>query len=375
MQLVGIFAVVALLVAVAAAVLGRWTTRLASLRSAMVVTAIGAVAAAATAIVASASAMFISGHDLRLVLVALGLGVALGIVLAITVARPLEEDLSAIRHTASRVATGDREVRTGVQRADEVGALAAALDEMIGQLAAAEEQRHRMEQARRSFLAAVGHDLRTPLTSLRGAIEAIEDGMVDDPARYLAAMRADVTLLGSLVDDLFLLSRIESGALDLAVEDADLAELADEAAEVAALAARGRSQQVAVALETTGSVPVRVAPREIGRVLRNLMDNAARHAPSGSTIRLQVGVERDVAVVHVRDAGAGFPDDLLERAFQSFVRADEARTRDGAGAGLGLAIARGLVEAHGGTVRAHPGPGGHVEVRLPMRGRVPTPVA
>ena len=374
MQLVGIFAVVAVLVAVAAAVLGRWTTRLASLRSAMVVTAIGAVAAAATAIVASASAMFISGHDLRLVLVALGLGVALGIVLAITVARPLEEDLSAIRQTASRVATGDREVRTGVQRADEVGALAAALDEMIGQLAAAEEQRHRMEQARRSFLAAVGHDLRTPLTSLRGAIEAIEDGMVDDPARYLAAMRADVTLLGSLVDDLFLLSRIESGALDLAVEDADLAELADEAAEVASLAARGRSQQVEVALETTGSVPVRVAPREIGRVLRNLMDNAARHAPRDSTIRLQVGVESDTAVVHVRDAGAGFPDDLLERAFQSFVRADEARTRDGSGAGLGLAIARGLVEAHGGTVRAHPGPGGHVEVRLPLR-RVATPVA
>ena len=176
------------------------------------------------------------------------------------------------------------------------------------------------------------------------------------------------------MDDLFLLSRIESGALDLAVEDADLAELADEAAEVAALAARGRSQQVEVALETTGSVPVRVAPREIGRVLRNLMDNAARHAPPGSTIRLQVATEADTAVVHVRDDGAGFPDDLLERAFESFVRADEARTRDGAGAGLGLAIARGLVEAHGGTVRAHPGPGGHVEVRLPLR-RVPAPVA
>jgi signal transduction histidine kinase len=371
-QLLAIFGVVALLVVVAAALLGRWTTRLSSLHGAMVLTAIGAVAAAATAIVASASAMFISAHDLRLVLVALGLGVALGIVLASTVARPLEADLRAIGATAERVAAGDRDVRTGVTRADEVGALAAALDEMVDRLAAAEDERARMEQARRAFLAAVGHDLRTPLTSLRGAIEAIEDGMVDDPTRYLAAMRADVALLGSLVDDLFLLSRIESGALDLAPEDADLAELADEAVEVAALAGRARGRAVAVALDAAGTVPVRVAPRELGRVLRNLLDNAVRHAPEHTTVMLEVGVDGPDAVVHVRDEGTGFPADLLDRAFESFVRADEARTRDGAGAGLGLAIARGLVEAHGGRVRAHPGPGGHVEVRLPLR-RVTAP--
>lgn len=364
-QLVAIFATVALVVVVAAVVLGRWTARLSSLRTAVVLTAVGAVAAAATAIVASASAMFISGHDLRLVLVALGLGVALGVVLASTVARPLEADLRAIRDTATRVAAGERDVRTGVERADEVGALAGALDEMVERLGRAEAERQRMERARREFLASVGHDLRTPLTSLRGALEAIDDGLVDDPRRYLAAMRADVDLLGSLVDDLFLLSRIESGALDLVVEDTDLSELADEAAEVGSLAARARGRDVTVVPEVPGPVPVRGAPRELGRVLRNLVDNAVRHAPDGTTVRVRVAVHDGTAVVEVLDDGDGFPPALVDRAFESFVRADEARRRDGAGAGLGLAIARGLVEAHDGTVRAHPGPGGRVEVRLP----------
>lgn len=365
-QLVTIFAVVALVVAVGAALLGRWTSRLASLHTTILATAIGAVAAAATAIVASASAMFISAHDLRLVLVALGLGVALGIVLASAVARPLEADLSAIRDTATRVAGGDREVRTGVTRADEVGALALALDEMIDRLAEAEGERARMEAARREFLAAVGHDLRTPLTSLRGAIEAIEDQMVEDPTRYLAAMRADVTLLASLVDDLFLLSRIESGALELAREDTDLAELCDEAVEVMGLAARAQGRDVRVVLDVAASVAVHVAPREVGRVLRNVLDNAVRHAPDGSTVTLALRPEQGRARVHVRDEGPGFPDELVDRAFESFVRADAARTRDGAGAGLGLAIARGLVAAHDGSIRAHPGPGGHVEVSLPL---------
>lgn len=366
LQLVGIFAAVAAVVVGAAVVLGRWTSRLSSLHTAMLLTAVGAVAAAATAIVASASAMFISGHDLRLVLVALGLGVALGVVLAATVARPLEADLHAIRDTARRVAAGERDVRTGVARADEVGALAAALDEMVDRLSRAEAERARMEHARRQLLASVGHDLRTPLTSLRGAIEAVEDGLVDDPARYLAAMRADVALLGSLVDDLFLLSRIESGALELQVEQVDLAELADEAAEVGVLTARARGRDVAVVPVVPGPVPVQGAPRELGRVLRNLVDNAVRHAPDGTTVRVEVSAGDDGgAHVRVRDDGAGFPPELVDRAFESFVRADEARTRDGGGAGLGLAIARGLVEAHRGTVVAHPGPGGHVEVLLP----------
>lgn len=362
--LVGVFGAVAVLVAIAAALLGRWTVRLSSLHTSVLLIAIGAVAAAAAAVLASAASMFISPHDLRLVLVALGLGVGLGVVLATAVSARLEEDLTAIGDTAHRVAAGDRDVRTGVERADEVGAVAKALDEMIERLAAAEGEQHRMQQARRDFLAAISHDLRTPLTSLRAATEALEDGLVDDPSRYLAAMRTDLDLLTALVDDLFMLARIESGGLDLVRERLDLAEVVDEAAEAVRPIATRRG--ITVTADIAGSVTIDAAGREISRVLRNLLDNAVRHSPDGGTVRVRLTADDRHAEVTVTDDGPGFPGDFVARATQSFTRADDARRRDGSGAGLGLAIARGLTEAHGGTIEVSAGPGGHVCVVLPL---------
>lgn len=362
--LVGVFAAVAVLVAVAAGLLGRWTARLASLHTSVLVIAVGAVAAAAAAVLASAASMFISPHDLRLVLVALGLGVGLGVVLATAVSARLEEDLDAIGAAARSVAAGDRDVRTGVVRADEVGAVAAALDDMIERLVAAENEQQRMQTARRDFLAAVSHDLRTPLTSLRAATEALEDGLVDDPPRYFAAMRTDLDLLTALVDDLFMLALIESGGLALVRERLDLAELVDEAAEaVRPVADRGG---IRLAAEIEDSATVEAAPREISRILRNLLDNAVRHSPEGGTVRIRVGADDDRATVTVTDDGPGFPAEFVERATDSFTRADDARRRDGGGAGLGLAIARGLTEAHGGAIAVSPGPGGRVQVVFPI---------
>jgi signal transduction histidine kinase len=362
--LIGVFAAVAVLVAIAAGLLGRWTERLSSLHTSVLVIAVGAVAAAAAAVLASAASMFISPHDLRLVLVALGLGVGLGVVLATAVSARLEEDLNAIGDAARSVAAGDRSVRTGVERADEVGAVAAALDDMIERLVAAENEQQRMQTARRDFLAAVSHDLRTPLTSLRAATEALEDGLVDDPSRYLAAMRTDLDLLTALVDDLFMLALIESGGLALVRERLDLAEVVDEAAEaVRPLANRGGIRLTA---EIDGSVTVEAAPREISRILRNLLDNAVRHSPEGGTVRLMLSDEGGHATVTVTDEGPGFPADFVRRATESFTRADDARRRDGSGAGLGLAIARGLTEAHGGTIEVSAGPGGRVKVVFPV---------
>lgn len=362
--LVGVFAAVAVLVAVAAGLLGRWTARLSSLHTSVLVIAVGAVAAAAAAVLASAASMFISPHDLRLVLVALGLGVGLGVVLATAVSARLEEDLDAIGAAARSVAAGNRDVRTGVVRADEVGAVAAALDDMIERLVAAENEQQRMQTARRDFLAAVSHDLRTPLTSLRAATEALEDGLVDNPPRYFAAMRTDLDLLTALVDDLFMLALIESGGLALVRERLDLAELVDEAAEaVRPVADRGG---IRLAAEIEDSVTVEAAPREVSRVLRNLLDNAVRHSPEGGTVRIRVGADDDQATVTVTDDGPGFPAEFVDRATESFTRADDARRRDGGGAGLGLAIARGLTEAHGGTIAVSPGPGGRVQVVFPI---------
>ena len=365
LALVAIFGSLTAATALAAWVLPKVVARSRSLRHAVVFVAMAAIGTAAATVVVSAGSMFLSVHDLRLVLVALALGVALGIVLAAAVARPLEEDLHRLSVTAERVAGGDLALRTGVDRPDEVGEVAAAFDGMIARLAAAEDERTRMEAARRDFLAAVSHDLRTPLTLLRSAVEALQDGLAPDPDRYLAAMRHDLELLGVLVDDLFVLARIESGGLDLAPERCDLAELVDEAVE--AMAPMARPREVRLEVDASGAAPVVVDPTEIRRVLRNLLDNAIRHTPTGTTVRLRVRHDDGQVTLEVVDEGPGFPEAFRAVAFDSFTRADAARSREQGGAGLGLAIARGLVEAHDGSIEAAPGPGGRVRVTLPSR--------
>lgn len=361
--LVGIFVGVGIATLAAALALGRMTRRLRTIRTAVLAVAVGAVASATLAVLASAATMFLNSHDLRLVLVALGLGVGLGSVAAATVTSHLTDDLEAIGEVTRAVAAGRRDVRTGVVRPDEVGQLAAAFDEMVGQLADAEEKRDKMETARRDFLASVSHDLRTPLTSLRSALELLRDGMADQPDRYLAAMQGDVTLLTSLVDDLFLLARIESGGLVLHRERVDLAELADEAVE--ATAPTGHARGITLSVDVAGRAPVEADPRELQRVLRNLLANAIRHSPDGGVVRVQVRAIDGEVRVDVLDDGPGFDADFLDRAFDSFTRADDARTRSDGGGGLGLAIARGLVTAHGGVIHAEAGPGGRVAFTLP----------
>ncbi|MDX1657399.1 MAG: HAMP domain-containing sensor histidine kinase [Nitriliruptorales bacterium] len=360
LALLALFGGVAVLAAGVAVALRRWSPR--SLRTTVLAITFAAIGVAAVAVVGSATSMFISAHDLKLVLVALGLGLGLGSIVALTLTRDLLADLTAIGRAAKRVAAGDRSVTTGVERRDEIGALAATLDDAIVRLRHADEERREVDAARRRFLASIGHDLRTPLTSLRSAIEALQDGLVDDPDRYLAAMRTDVALLSSLVEDLFLLARIESGVLELDRQPIDLAELADGVIEAVRPAADAAN--VTVVLDAPGPVPVVGSPRELSRVLRNLLDNAVRHAPPGSEVRVQLEGEGGPSVT-IRDDGPGFSEDFLEVAFESFTRADEARVRDGAGSGLGLAIAHGLVDAHGGEIRAFPGPGGKVTVTLP----------
>ena len=199
---------------------------------------------------------------------------------------------------------------------------------------------------------------------LRSGLEAIEDGVTADVPTLVARLQRETDLLGSLVEDLFLLARIESDGLRLRHDRLDLSELADEAVEALAHVARGRA--VSLRVEAPEMAPVVGDARELGRVLRNLLDNAVRHAPDGSTVTVQVETDRDRVHCRVLDEGPGFPPELTAEAFGSFVRGDEARTRDGAGAGLGLAIAQGLVSAHEGTISAAPGPGGRVEVELPV---------
>jgi len=365
--LLGVFAGSAAVALAVALGVGRATRRFTSVRAAVTAVGLAAVGAATLAVLASAQTMFLSTHDLRLVLVSLGLGAGLGAVTAVTVTGPLADDVAAIADATARIAAGEHGVRTGVARPDEVGALARSLDRMSDRLDAAEDDRRRMEATRRGFLAAVSHDLRTPLTSLRSALELLRDGLADDPDRYLGAMQADVVLLSSLVDDLFLLATIESGGLTLTLEPVDVAELCDAAVDATRAAAQLRS--IDVGLEVGAGAPTEAAPREVQRIVRNLLDNAVRHAPDGGHVRVAVHAADGRVEVEVSDDGPGFSADFLQRAFDGFTRADEARTRAGGGAGLGLAIARGLAQAHGGDISAMPGPGGRVTFWLPDRRR------
>ena len=243
------------------------------------VAAVGLVAAGliALAVAVGAWRMFLSVHDLHLLSVMLAVAAALSIVFAVGVTRTLRDDLAALRRTTDRVTAGDLSARTGVARADELGTTAAAIDTMVEQLDNAERQRGRDDTARRTLLAAIGHDLRTPLSALQAAIEALQDGLAADPDRYLRSMSHDVAHLRALVDDLFLLARIEAGELTIENQPIDLTELADETLEAMEPVARG--EDVELRLDADGSVPVRGGPEALGRVMRNLVDNAIRHAP------------------------------------------------------------------------------------------------
>ncbi|RMH76214.1 MAG: sensor histidine kinase [Actinomyces sp.] len=370
-----VFAAVAAAAGAAVLVLARWTRRSRSLRTTLVATSVLTAAVVAVALVAASTRMFLSDHDLRLVLVVVIFGSVAAVLFGIDASRTLADDLERITAVADAVATGQTGRRTGVARGDEVGRLAHAVDAMSLALARAERERARDEEARRHFFAAVGHDLRSPLTSLRVALEAVADGVARDPDRYLRSMAADVAALEALVDDIFLLARIESGALTVEPVPVDVAELADETIEVLrSVAERDRVRLRLVTPDsaspggvTPGGVVVPASPEAVGRVLRNLVDNAIRHAPADSEVVIEVREEAGATVV-VRDTGAGFDPAFVPAAFTPFTRDDPARVRDGSGSGLGLAIAHGFVTALGGEIWAEPGPGGVVGFRLPRDG-------
>lgn len=341
----------------------RLTRRLGSLRTAVLMIPLGAVGVAAVTIGAAAVTMFLSAHDLRLTLVALALGVGLGTSLALTVTRPLADDLERLSGTARQVTRGNLAARTGVDRPDEVGAVAGAMDRMIEELEALEVERQRNETSRRSFLTAISHDLRTPLTSLQAAVESLQDGVAPDPQRYLRSMARDLQTLRGLVDDLFMLTTIEAGDLDLHPVRVDAVELVEEILE--AMRPLGESRNVRLVLDTRGPVPLEADPRAVARVVRNLVDNAVRHTPTSTEVRVTVNSDQGAVQVRVRDRGPGFPDDFRKAAWEDAARADVSRSRDGARAGLGLTIARGLVEAHRGRIWIEDGEGGEVVFRLP----------
>ncbi len=323
---------------------------------------IGPVLAVLGSLVGS-GAMTLSGHDVGYVVLVVGVTGLAATVVGWRLARPLAMDLDTVVHTVESIAGGNRSARTGIDRNDEIGDLAAAVDHLGRSLMRSEAERDAAEDERRAVVSALSHDLRTPLASLLASVEALEDGMADE-ATHLRSMRRNVLALERLVEDLFLLARADSGRLALQAEELDLAELIDEALE--AIGPFAAEHGVTMQAELSNAIPISGDANAIGRVLRNLLDNAVRHAAEDEGIVTVVtSLDEPHVLLEVNDNGLGFDPKFVPRAFERFTQADTARSRQG-GAGLGLAIAQTLVEAHQGSIRIEPGPGGRVVVQFPL---------
>ncbi len=354
----GLFVGIGLMAVLAGWAIPRVAGRSPSLDATTAIVAVAAVGVAAVAVSAAALTMFLDSHDLRLVLVALGFGVALALVLSVSLTRAVSGDLRRLAAVAARIGEGDLPERTAIDRRDEIGEVARTIDDMVERLRAAEAARERDDAARRQLYAAVGHDLRTPLTALRLAVDAIQDGMVDDPGPYLTSMQANLRALADLVDDAVLLARAEAGDWSLTGSPTDLMEVLDGVIE----AVRPTADRSGTSVTLLGnSAKVLGDEGAIARIFRNLLDNAIRHARSAVTVTVTEAA--DVVRVVVADDGPGFPESFRSQAFDPFTRADAARSAGGTG--LGLAIVRRLVEALGGAVAlGSPDAGAAVEVRF-----------
>jgi signal transduction histidine kinase len=345
-------------------------------RDALLAVALGGVLTVLAGVIGTAQAMFLSQHDFAVLLTVSAVAGALGLAFAVLLGRGVVADIDLIRRATSDLATHDDSSGAGRRpggrahpRLAELREVSAEIERTSGRLAEARHRQLTLEHSRRELVAWVSHDLRTPLAGMRAMAEALEDGVASDPARYHRQIRLEVDHLSRMVDDLFELSRIQSGALRLTMERVQVGDL------VAAVVSGARP------LAEAGGVRLgaRVTPLDLdgdaaglNRVLGNLLVNAIRHTPSDGVIDVVAAGDDVEVVVSVTDRCGGLPDEELERVFEPGWRGSPARSRGpdggGGGAGLGLAIARGIIEAHAGRISvSNTDTGCRFEVRIPRQ--------
>jgi signal transduction histidine kinase len=329
------------------------------------------VASVAAGMSAVAQAMYVSAHDLLVTFFVAGISAVVSLGVALVLGRSATRNIRRIREAATALGAGERvEVTPDDGDTTELAQLARDLADTSRRLAEARDEVATIDASRRELMAWISHDLRTPLAGLRAMAEALEDGMADDPRRFHRQMRSQVDHLSSMVDDLFELSKIQSGTLVLSMEQLSLGDLISDAlAELAPLAA-ARS----IRLESPRHEPITMVgdARELSRVIGNLLINSIEHSPEGSVICVECSHAADGQVVlTVEDSGGGIPEHQLEKIFEPGWRASRARTPEplwgrASGAGLGLAIVQGIVHAHSGEITVRNITGGcRFDVRLP----------
>jgi signal transduction histidine kinase len=295
---------------------------------------------------------FHMGDDVKILAVSAA-SAAVAVVAGLVLARSIVRSVERVRDASTRIAGGDLTVRAPETGPTEIADLAGSFNEMAAGL-------ERLFDARRELVAWASHDLRTPLANMQAMLEALEDGLVA-PETTIPVLREQVALLSSLVDDLFELARIDAGALTLELRESRLEPVIESCLRGVEADARRRGIGLAA---TVPDVSARCAPDKVERVLFNLLTNALRHTPTDGSVAVRVERVDSEVRVSVEDTGEGLGDEARTRMFDRFWRGDPARSSRGAG--LGLAIARGIVEAHGGRIWAEDRPEGGARISFTL---------
>ena len=301
------------------------------------------------AVLASGWVMFHMGDDVKILAVTAASALT-ALVASLLVARSIADSIDRVRRASVEFAQGNLDARAPEGGPAEVAELAASFNDMGANLG-------RLFDTRRELVAWASHDLRTPLANMQAMLEALEDGL-GDPSEYVPVLREQVRILSLLVDDLFELARIDAGALTLELHRLPVAPVISSS--IRGVEAEARSRHVTLAAEVADGVTARFAPEKVERVLMNLLTNALYHTPTDGAVAVRVEPRDGEVTVAVEDTGEGLDAEARARMFERFWRRDPSRSSRGAG--LGLAIARGLVEAQGGRIWAEDREGGGARV-------------
>jgi two-component system sensor histidine kinase BaeS len=295
------------------------------------------------------------GWRLLAIVALVGVVAVVGTVVA---ARRLLRPIGALTGAAHRMGEGDLGERVSVGGSDEIAVLAEAFNTMADSL---EEQ----DRLRRIMTGDIAHELRTPLSNIRGYLEALREGVLEPTPEIIASLHDEAVLLQGLVDDLQDLALAEAGELRVVPEETDLVDLLERS--LAPYRPRAEAAGISIDIEVDSPAHVAVDRGRMRQVVGNLLDNALRHTPSGGRVTVGLRREGGATLISVADTGPGIPQEHLPNVFERFYRADPSRHRATGGSGLGLAIARELVRAHGGeiSVESRPGAGTIFTIRLP----------
>ncbi len=314
--------------------------------------------------------MFVSQHDFLLLGALLIFAGILSASFGYLLTAGMTQSLSRLQASANQIAGGDFSTRVHLDEVDELSDVAEAFNMMADELDRAAVRQKEMERARRDLIAAVSHDLRTPLTSIRAMIEALADGVVSDEAtvqRYYNNISGQVTNLSGLINDLFELSQLETGQIKLQRQPLDVNDLLSDIIE--SMQAQAKRKQVSLQGQFSEGLPLIEAElAKIQRVLANLLQNAIRHTPAEGRITLSTQAVPGGVQVEVADTGEGIAAADLPRVFDQFFRGEKSRSRETGGSGLGLAIAKRIIEAHQGRiwVESEVGQGTRFTFELPV---------